>query len=57
METNKKKLYQKPEIQEVKLVPEEAVLTACKTTSGRGTTTRSCRASNRCTGATSAVGS
>ncbi|MBI5893814.1 MAG: hypothetical protein HZB79_09250 [Deltaproteobacteria bacterium] len=33
MEENKKKVYQKPEIQEVKLVPEEAVLTACKTTS------------------------
>lgn len=26
----KKKLYQKPEIKQVDLVPEEAVLTACK---------------------------
>ena len=33
METNKKKLYKKPELQEVKLVPEEAVLANCKCTS------------------------
>lgn len=26
----KKKLYQKPEVKQIKLVPEEAVLTACK---------------------------
>lgn len=32
METNKKKPYQKPQLQEVKLIPEEAVLTNCKTT-------------------------
>jgi len=30
----KKKLYQKPEIRRVKLAPQEAVLTACKTTFG-----------------------
>lgn len=57
METNKKKHYEKPQLQEVKLVPEEAVLAACKTSSGRGTTTRSCRSSTRCTGRLSAVGS
>jgi len=30
----KKKFYQKPKIKRVKLAPEEAVLTACKTTFG-----------------------
>ena len=56
METNKKKLYQKPEIQEVKLVPEEAVLTACKTATGRGTSALSCTRRN-CSGAARLVGS
>ena len=31
-----KKIYQKPRISRVRLAPEEAVLTACKTTSGGG---------------------
>lgn len=57
METNKKRLYQKPQLQEVKLVPEEAVLVACKTARGRGTTRRSCRSSTQCTRRTSANGS
>ncbi len=57
MEVNKKKRYEKPQLQEVKLVPEEAVLAFCKTASGRGTSTRSCRNSNRCSGRTSANGS
>ena len=35
METNKKKSYKKPQLQEVKLVPEEAVLANCKCTSIR----------------------
>jgi len=30
METNKKKSYKKPQLQEIKLLPEEAVLTSCK---------------------------
>ena len=30
----KKRVYQKPEIRRVQLAPEEAVLTACKTTFG-----------------------
>jgi len=57
METNKKRHYEKPQLQEVKLVPEEAVLAACKTASGRGTTTRSCSSSTRCSRRTSANGS
>lgn len=57
MEINQKKPYQKPRLEEVKLVPEEAVLAFCKTASGLGTTTRTCRTSNRCSGRTSAVGS
>lgn len=36
METNKKKLYEKPKLQEVKLVPEEAVLVACKSSTVSG---------------------
>jgi len=35
MEANKKKHYKKPQLQEVKLVPEEAVLTNCKTAAGK----------------------
>lgn len=31
METNKKRPYKKPQIEEVKLTPEEAVLSFCKT--------------------------
>lgn len=57
MEMNKKKQYQKPQLQEVKLVPEEAVLAACKTATGRTGGTRTCRTSTRCTGATSTEGS
>lgn len=57
METNKKRHYEKPQLQEVKLVPEEAVLAACKTASGRGTTARSCSSSTRCSRRTSANGS
>ena len=57
METNKKKPYKKPQLQEVKLVPEEAVLTACKTANGLAGGTRTCRTSRGCSGATSAVGS
>ncbi len=57
MKMNSKKPYQKPQLQEVKLVPEEAVLAACKTATGRGTGTRTCRTSSTCTGRTSAVGS
>lgn len=33
---NKKKQYVKPEMERVQLVPEEAVLGGCKTTSGGG---------------------
>ena len=57
METNKKRHYEKPQLQEVKLVPEEAVLAACKTATGLAGGTRTCRTSNKCSGATSAVGS
>lgn len=56
MEINKKKVYQKPEIQEVKLVPEEAVLTACKDTAR---TQGGCNAIGRCNraGGTTTIGS
>jgi len=57
METNKKKHYEKPQLQEVKLVPEEAVLTNCKTANGLAGGTRTCRTSRGCSGATSLVGS
>ena len=45
METSRKKRYEKPQLQEVKLVPEEAVLAACKTADLKNA--RGCR-SNRC---------
>ena len=57
METNKKRPYRKPQIEEVKLIPEEAVLTNCKTASGRGSTTRACSANRLCSGRTSTNGS
>lgn len=49
METNKKKKYEKPQLQEVKLVPEEAVLAACK---NNARTRGSCTGVNRCNAAT-----
>ena len=57
METNQKKSYIKPSLKEVTLIPEEAVLTNCKTAGGRGTVNRSCDKFNRCSGRTSANGS
>jgi len=53
METNKKRHYEKPQLQEVKLVPEEAVLAACKTTASRanrGCTNSRCAATTRANG-------
>ena len=47
METNKKKSYKKPQLQEVKLIPEEAVLTACKATATTRSGTRPCNCANR----------
>lgn len=57
MEITQKKPYERPSLKEVKLIPEEAVLTNCKTATGRGTTTRACSANRLCAGRTSANGS
>lgn len=57
METNKKKAYQKPQLQEVKLVPEEAVLAGCKTTAtARTGNSRPCGPTSSCTGAVNTQG-
>jgi len=55
METNKKKSYKKPQLQEVKLVPEEAVLTNCKTTASRSN--RTCTNASCATNGANANGS
>ena len=39
---SKRKPYQKPEINQVKLKPEEAVLTGCKMSSGSGGVNEKC---------------
>ena len=39
MSSKPRKPYRKPRIEQVKLVPEEAVLSACKTLSGGGENT------------------
>ena len=44
----KKKNYQKPEINQVKLVPEEAVLLGCKRADGIGGKTDKCTTGNAC---------
>lgn len=43
-----KKAYHKPEIKQVKLVPEEAVLQFCKTTFGLERTDGKCRTASNC---------
>lgn len=53
----KKKMYHKPQLREVKLVPEEAVLTFCRTSTGRANiTNKSCTGNTKCTGRTSTEG-
>ena len=54
METKKK--YHKPQLREVKLIAEEAVLTYCRTTGGITGANRTCASNTRCTRATSATG-
>jgi len=46
----KKKYYQKPEVKKVALVPEEAVLVNCKTTSGTVKNAARCRSGSCPTG-------
>ena len=52
-----KKKYHKPQLREVKLIPEEAVLSYCRTTAGRASmTNKSCTINTKCLGRTSVAG-
>lgn len=44
----KKKVYQKPTIQKVKLMPDEAVLSGCKTSVGSNRQSGKCRSLSNC---------
>lgn len=44
-----KRSYQKPQIKEVKLVPEEAVLLNCKAVTGANRAAPKCRSVSACT--------
>ena len=48
----KKRPYQKPEIKEVMLTPEDAVLANCKRTTGGNKSAGRCRDSSKCTAST-----